>query len=83
MKFIILPKILLLCLMVNAVFSNDEQPKTCKKFVCSEDLLNGECLKVSEEDDVILLKKCDNNNEFCNLMKRDKKEFRNLIGKRN
>jgi hypothetical protein len=65
--------IVLICILINAII-NQEQ-KSCKKFTCSEDLLIGECLKVSEDEEIISLRKCENDSDFCNLMKRGSKVF--------
>jgi hypothetical protein len=64
--------ILLLSLIINAIISQDQN--TCRKFICSEDISN-DCLKVSEDQEIIFLKKCESDGDFCNLMKRGSKDF--------
>lgn len=69
--------ILIIFLILNLIFTNIIQnQKTCKKFVCSDDLSIGTCLSYNFEEEIINLRKCTNQNEVCPILKQGNGEYK-------
>ena len=55
---------------VNLVYplSNNQQNQTCKKYLCSDDLFDNQCLNYNSREEIVNVKKCINPEEFCPFM---------------